>query len=136
MSLFDEGLMFLVNDRLVVLVNVLLDNHGLVMLMQHLLMVLMDYVFLVLNIDIFVMLMNHVLMDFLLDRLGNVGSDLRCEVVHLNPLSLVAFLEVSLLLMLNVDRLLHNLFDNGLIASKFTVDVLGEYFGLVSHHFF
>lgn len=73
MLLFNKSGMFLVNNGLMMLVDVLFNNNWLVMFMDDVLMVLVHDILLMFNENILVMLMDNILMDFFDNGLEGVG---------------------------------------------------------------
>jgi len=92
MSLLNKGSVFLVDDWLMMLVNMLLNHDWLMMLMNNVLMMLMNYIFLVLNHNILVMLVDHILMDFLHDGCIGVCSVLFSEFMSVDSLTFIGAL--------------------------------------------
>ena len=106
------------DDRLMVLMNMFLNNDWLVMLMHNFLMMFMHDVLLVLNQYILVMLMDNILMNFLDNGLSNVGSHICSKFVSFDCLSFICLLKDRLLLMSNNNGLLVDLLYDNLTLRK------------------
>ncbi len=89
------------DDWLMVLMDVLLNDHWLMMFMNNVLMMLMDNISLMFNIYILVVLVDHILMNFLNNSCIGVGSVLVSEVVSVHSLAFIGALVDSLLLVRN-----------------------------------
>jgi hypothetical protein len=110
--LIDESDMLFMDYWLMVLMDVLFNYYWLSMFMNNILMMFMDYVLVVLNVNIFVMLVDHVLMDFLNDGSSYVLNDFFCKFMSIYGPSFVFLLEHSFFLMGDHDWLLINLLNN------------------------
>jgi len=105
--------MLFVDDRLDVVMDVLLNDHWLMVLMDHLLMVFVDDVLLMFYEHVLVVFVDDVLVDLLEDGLGDVGLDLDSEIMLLHGLSFVDFFALGLVLVLHHDGLFGDYFHDG-----------------------
>lgn len=123
MSFFNESGVLLVNNRLMVLMDVLLINDGLVVLVDNVLVMLMNNIFLVFHKNVLVMLMDNVLMNLLHNRGHGVGLSHGSLISVHNLSSFVERLHDSSFVVLNNDGLFVDLFDVSLSSHHVLVSV-------------
>jgi len=102
-SFINNSSIFLVSYCLMMFMNIVLNDDRLDILMNNGLMLLVDKIFVVFYCNISVMLMNHILMNFLNNRMGIMSVD------DSSILFSYTFITFELLIILHSINILHNI---------------------------
>jgi len=115
---FNHGGVFLMDHWLVVLVDMLFNDHWLMMFMNNILMMLMNYIFVMFHNDILVVLVDHILVNFFHDGSIDVSLDVSGKFVLLNYFTFIGLLVHCLFFVSDHDGFFVNLLNNNVSTSN------------------